>query len=269
MGHTRLGAIPKSRKWDSVVAIMLSDEPLSVDSSEAFDKWVRKVSAATLGAAQKGLQGAVKDIGLRYTFYLLTQLALASRQDGWQKRLEHLGIRLRNDATPFALATAMQQAIDDFLSENGRATDVSEIAQEAAGDALCRLLRRESVSLFGSGSPQIQQALFHLSTQSGFSRLGQLFFGGFMARFLNFYLSRATAGLVGGNRLSQVSDLSRFNEALQLHCEESAQIVRSFCGDWYSKTEYQEGIGLDNTSRFMAVALRKLSSELQIQAGAP
>jgi len=47
--------------------------------------------------------------------------------------------------------------------------------------------------------------------------------------------------------------------------EESARIVRDFCGEWYSKTEYEQGINLDNSSRFLAVAVRKLRSELEQQ----
>jgi hypothetical protein len=41
--------------------------------------------------------------------------------------------------------------------------------------------------------------------------------------------------------------------------------VQDFCGDWYSKTEFQHGIDLQNTSGFMAVALKKLQAELQKQ----
>jgi len=41
--------------------------------------------------------------------------------------------------------------------------------------------------------------------------------------------------------------------------------VRDFCGTWYSKTEHEQGINFENESRFLAVAMRKLSSELEQQ----
>jgi hypothetical protein len=50
-----------------------------------------------------------------------------------------------------------------------------------------------------------------------------------------------------------------------VHCDQSARIVRDFCGEWYSKTEYQKGIDLNNTSRFLAVAFNKLRTELKQQ----
>jgi hypothetical protein len=41
--------------------------------------------------------------------------------------------------------------------------------------------------------------------------------------------------------------------------------VRDFCGTWYSKTNYEQGINPENTSRFLAFALEKMRSELAQQ----
>jgi hypothetical protein len=41
--------------------------------------------------------------------------------------------------------------------------------------------------------------------------------------------------------------------------------VRDFCGEWYSKTEYLQGINLENTSGFIAVAIKKLRAEIKQQ----
>ena len=49
---------------------------------------------------------------------------------------------------------------------------------------------------------------------------------------------------------------------LSITAFKAARIVHDFCGEWYSKTEFREGIDLENTSRFLAVALRKLQAEL-------
>jgi hypothetical protein len=52
---------------------------------------------------------------------------------------------------------------------------------------------------------------------------------------------------------------------LRAHCNQSARIVRDYCGEWYSKTEYQKGINLKNTSGFLHVAFEKLRNELKQQ----
>src|SRR5690606_8324172 len=122
----------------------------------------------------------------------------------------------------------------------------------------------KSRTLFGEGSAEVQDAIREFSTKAGFRRLGHAFFGGFMARFLNFYLSRLVASQTSG-QFAGASQQIAFNEQLRTHCMQSAQIVRDFCGDWYSKTEMQQRITPENTTRVMAVDLDKLRAELKKQ----
>lgn len=259
MGHTRLGTLPKSRKWQNVVSLLLSAS--AADTPEN----VGAVAAKTLDAATTALEKGLADPGLKYTFYVLTQIVLAARAPDWRQQLKAAGITVADDSSLFDLTAGMQSAIDDYISRHGHATELSEMAQQAAGDALTSLAGTGSITLFGSGNRELQTAVRGLSTRAGFSRLGQAFFGRFLYRFLNFYLSRATAAHVGSEALPHIEDVSRFNAVLAIHCDQSARIVRDFCGGWYSKTQYYEGIDTDNTTRFMAVALRKLRRELDRQ----
>jgi hypothetical protein len=268
MGHTRLGAIPKTRKWNEVVAqvagvgLPRGDVPAAVDMAA--------IAAKTLDAAQNGLDRAVNDPGVRYTFYLLTQLALAARAPDWEAALGRHGIRLATDSTVFDFTVEVQDAIDRHLRQYpSRATDLSEMAQQSAGEAITSLAGRRTESLFGGSGADVKDAMRSLSTQKGFGELGQRFFGRFIARFLNFYLSRVTAAQLGKPRLQDLGDVAQFNDALRTHCDQSARIVRDFCGAWYSKTEYEQGINLENASAFLAHAMRKLRSELEQQKAEP
>jgi hypothetical protein len=213
------------------------------------------------------LAKASDDAGVRYTFYLLTQLALASRQSDWRAALKEHRITLSDQSSVFDLTAEVQGAIDRYVGGTAvGTTDLSEMAQQAAGEALTSLLAPHIPNMFGEAdSKALKNALRTLSTKSGFGQLGQRFFARFVARFLNFHLSRATAAGLGTPRLQNLGHIGEFNEALTTHCEESALIVRNFCGDWYSKTEYEHGIDLANSSRFLAVAVKKLRSELQYQ----
>jgi hypothetical protein len=265
MGHTRLGSIPKSKKWSVVVKIVTSNPGESSSPHSATSTSIDNIATQTLDAAQGGLDAAINDLGLRYTFFLLTQIALASREDDWQQRLQKIGIKIPDDATLFDLTSEMQTAIDDFLFSHNHSTDIGEMAQKAAGEAVSILAMPKSVSLFGSDLEQVKIAIKDLSTKKGFSVLGQKFFGLFMAQFLNFYLSRITATAINGAVIQQIGDISHFNETLRIHCEQSARVVYDFCGEWYSKTEFQKGIDLNNTSGFIAVAIKKLQAELNQQ----
>ncbi len=264
MGHQRLGTIPKTKPWNAVVKKVTGGGGASTATvSPTTD--VPKIAALTLRAAEVGLNEAVNDEGLRFTFYQLTQIVLAAREDDWQAGLAEQDLHLSPKASLFDLTSEVQRTIDEHVRRHGRATAISEMAQQAAGEAIASLAAPRTTTLFERDRGVLQDALRELSTKAGFAKLGQRFFGCFMARYLNFYLSRISAGQVGGKRLADCGDLSAFNEALGAHCQQSAAIVRDFCGEWYSKTEFQRGIDLTNTSGFMAVAVRKLQAELRAQ----
>jgi hypothetical protein len=252
MGHQRLGTIPTSQKWTEVVEKVARGGPEGTATHH-----VPEIAKRTLEAAEAGLQRAVDDEGLRFTFYLLTQLVLAAREDDWRQRLDDLGIHLTDDSSLFDFTAQVQRVIDDHLDARGGPTDISEMGQQAAGEALALQAGPQATTLFGSGEAELKDAVRGLSTKVGFARLGQRFFGCFIARFLNFYLSRITP--------AKVEDPTAFNEGLQTHCHETARIVQQFCGDWYSKTEFQQGISLENTAGFLAVVVQKLQAELQQQ----
>jgi hypothetical protein len=263
MGHTRLGTVPKTQQWREIVGHFTGSTLTGDVASRATS--VRTIATLTLNATEEGLNKATADSGVRYTFYLMTQVALASRTSGWEDTLRDFGIKLGADATVFDLTAQLQAAIDGYVrSGPGGATDLSEIAQQSAGEAIASLTGPRTVDLFASGA-DVRDHVRSLSTKKGFGQLGQRFFSSFIARFLNFYLSRVTADAIGGPHLRDLGDVAEFNRSLRVHCDQSARIVRDFCGEWYSKTQYQKGIDLENTSRFLAVAFRKLRSELRQQ----
>jgi hypothetical protein len=266
VGHTRLGKLPKSQKWQDLVRRIAGSSLTGGGLSAA--SYVEAIAAQTLDASREGLDNAKHDSGVLYAFYLLTQVTLASRSANWEEALARHEIHLTRVSTVFDLTSEIQAAIDRHVGRSSSgATDLSEMAQQSVGEALMSLAEPRTADLFGGGSDEVRKAVRSLSTRKGFGELGQRFFGRFVARFLNFYLSRATAASLGGPRLPDLGDVSDFNRALRTHCDQSARIVRDFCGEWYSKTAYEEGINPENASRFLAVAVKKLSSELEQQGG--
>src|SRR5271165_6183814 len=123
MGHTRLGEIPKTRKWKEVVQ-QVAGLGITGNVAPAASN-IGAIAAGALDAAQKGLDKAAEDPGVLYTFYLLTQVALASRTSDWAGALDKHGIRLSNDGTVFDLTAEVQGAIDRYISRKpAGATDL-------------------------------------------------------------------------------------------------------------------------------------------------
>src|SRR2546423_14214045 len=147
---------------------------------------VNIIAAQTLKAAKATLARASDDAGVRYTFYLLTQLALASRNPDWEGALSQHGIVLSEQSSVFHLTAQVQGAIDRYIGATTvGATDLSEMAQQAVGEALTSLLAAHTPSIFDDAdNKNLKIALRPLSTKRGFGQLGQRFFARFVARFL-------------------------------------------------------------------------------------
>ena len=68
MGHQRLGDIPKSQKWATVVASVASGGG-GLGGGGSSGGYVADVADRTLDAAAAGLERAIGDEGLRFTFF--------------------------------------------------------------------------------------------------------------------------------------------------------------------------------------------------------
>lgn len=68
MGHVRLGNLPRTRKWQQVIALIEGGAGTA------------QIVNATITAAEQGFTLAAEDKGLVETIWLLTQLAPCSEE---------------------------------------------------------------------------------------------------------------------------------------------------------------------------------------------
>src|SRR6185437_5352570 len=271
MGHQRVGSVPKTKKWTSVVEKITGGGAGAGTQSGTSDSFktpaVADVAREILVAAEEGLLDVKNDSGFRYTVYLLTQVVLAARQEDWLTGLGGLGIHLDATATVFDLTGEVHRVIEEHRKRHRGSATIGEMAQQAAGDASTFLAKDNAITLFGSGRDELQEAVKKLSTKAGFSDLGQRFFGNFTARFLDFYASRIVPKQAGQPGFKTAGDFGEFRQALFDHCHQSAKIVHDFCGQWYSKTEWEKGIDQQNIVGLVSHAIDKMRDELKIQRG--
>jgi len=134
VGHTRLGQLPKTQKWNELVEKIMGAGLAGRFVGPEF--YIDTIAAETLEASQQSLARAARDSGVAYTFYLLTRIAQASRSKYWERDLANLGIHLTSDSTVFDLTVEVQGAVDRHVrTRSAGATDLSEIAQQSAGAA--------------------------------------------------------------------------------------------------------------------------------------
>jgi hypothetical protein len=263
VGHIRLGDLPQTRPWKRVIE-MLGADPTAPD-----------VAAATLVASHKALHDAGRDPTLVRSFWLLTQLPLCARTSDFPRELETRGLTVSANPSLLELTGAFSEAIDAHARKGGMKTDLSEMAQMAAAEALVSSVSREVPRLFGTDAKDVQNALARFSTRKGFAALARAYFSRLTERFLLYHLSRELSNHVGANRsFADVNEHLEFRKALTLHCEETSVIVEQYASDWYSKTNFEErptGITEKHVSKFLGYAFRKVRAELgkRGQGGGP
>jgi hypothetical protein len=253
MGHVRLGALPKSRKWNQVV----DELRLGVD--------IVAVAATAANAAEASLQAASNDPAFLHSFWLLTQIPLAARGPDFAHHLRGLGVQVPDQPSLMDVVAAISGAVDRYAREQGGRTDLGEMAQMAAVESLAALVGPDLPSLFKPGPGEVQRAIGRFAGGDRFSALAREFFARLTQRSLDYFLSRELGRHIGaGERFSDDAARSRFDDALDRHCREASRIVEAFAGGWYGKNVYQ-GTGLtpDAIRRFAPVAFKKIRAELR------
>ena len=252
MGHLRLGNLHKTRRWTQVVGML--------DSGAATED----IASKSLHAGENAFAEAAHDTGFKYTVWLLTQVTLAAREEDFPGRLAKIGLDVPEHPGLFDILGAFTKHVDSHLDKQKARTDISEMCQLAAVEALSEECLERSRTLYGTTPETVRDAFKELSTKKNFAFLVRDFFSRFTYRYLNYFLSREVPKHVGlTESLPNIDAHTSFNEALALYCRQSAEIVREFAGGWYSKAAYETGITQDDAGRFAFVALGKLASELK------
>ena len=246
MGHIRLGRLPRTRKWQEVVALV------ETGADTAF------VAAATLDASKRGFDDVASDPALVHSFWLLTQLPLCARRPDFVEELSRIGVSVRPEPTLMELVGCFSDAVDDHIHLEGGRTDLGEMAQMGAAETLASVLGQRTATLFGATPEDVRRELARLGTPTNFSVMARDFFARLTERYLNYFLSRELS-----NKLQTVESNRQFREALALHCKQASKIVERFAADWFSKANYRGGITRKKAAGFIGHAMTKLGAELQ------
>jgi hypothetical protein len=257
MGHTRLGDLPRTRKWQDVVSLI------------AGGAGAAQIANGLIRAADRGLQLATEHKALVEAFWLLTQLPIAAKERDLAAALRERGLRLADSPGLMDVVAAVSEAVDERLPNNAGRTDLGEMAQAAASEAIVQVVTERTQSLFGTTPEDVKTGLARLGTVKQFGAFARQFYARLTEKVLQYYVSRATASHVGGQelRFPTLAAKAEFDKALALHCREASKIVETFAGEWFSKTKWvNEGMSRDDAARFAHVAMRKMVDELKAGA---
>jgi hypothetical protein len=257
VGHHHLLRIARTREWLEVIALITGDGT------------VEDIAAATSKAAERSMIDAAADPGVRYAFWLLTQIPLAARKQDFAGELRILGLEVSSHPSLVEIAAATMDALDREVSRSRGRSDYGELAQLSAAESLHAVAGRELPDLLSSDSDRVRAALAGLATVNQFAVLSREFFARLTRRHLNYYLSRELSNHVGSERrFHSIREHRAFEEALDGHCREASRIIKEFSGQWFSKHNFEGGIDPAKAGRFVHVAAKKIRDELRHRRGA-
>ena len=254
MGHTIIGDLPKSQRWQVVATLLQSPE---VDPAD--------VAAATVAAAERRLVTLRRDPSLTYGFWLLTRLASAARGPDFLTDVAQLGVPAQPDDTVLTFIARVHDHARVELNRYPESGPYGEIASLALRGALAETVGTAGRSLFGSSLEDLEGAFRRHSTAAQFGELAHRYFTVVYARTLRFYVDRAlSTSIRPGGGLASVADARAFGEALDRHARQSARIVERFGAEWFVKHHWGSdgAISREEAGRFTAHALTKLRKEL-------
>ncbi|MCK9264500.1 MAG: hypothetical protein M0R18_11875 [Deltaproteobacteria bacterium] len=253
MGHIRLGNLPRTQKWQQVVALIEGGAGTA------------QIANATITAAEQGFKLAAADKGLVETIWLLTQLPLAARSDNFGQALQSAGLEVSDAPGLMEVVGAFSDAIDKKLTNNGGRTDLGEMAQMAASETITQIIGSRTQSLFGTNSDDVKNAFSKLATNKQFSIFARDFFARLTNRCLDYFVSKAVSHHVGeGKRFRTLAQQGEFTKALGTHSREASKIIEEFSGGWFSKTNWEKkGISRKDAAGFAHVAIKKIVAELK------
>jgi hypothetical protein len=253
MGHIRLGNLPRTRKWQQVIALIEGGAGTA------------QIANATITAAENCFKMVAEDKGLVETIWILTQLPLVAKSDNFGQALQSIGLDVSNSPSLMEVVGAFSDAIDKKLKNNGGRTDLGEMAQMAASETMAQIIGSRAQSLFGTTSDDVKDAFSKLATNRQFSIFAREFFARLTNKCLDYFVSKAVSHHVGeGRRFRTLAQQGEFSKALGTHSREASKIIEEFSGGWFSKTNWEKkGISRKDAAGFTHVAMKKIVAELK------
>jgi hypothetical protein len=255
MGHTIVGDLPRTRRWNRVFDLL-----------QASEVSPHLVADATVRAAGSRLDLLRGDPSLAYCFWVLTRIAAAARGPDFATDTERLGIAVVPSDHALTLIARVNDRVREELRQWPQSGPFGELAANALRLSLTDTLGAQHLSLFGSTTEDIAHAFRQHSTASQFGELATRFFGTYTAQILRYYVDRALpAAITPDGGLRSLADLSSFQTALDRHARESAQIIDLFATQWWVKHQGITGepISREEAAGFSTHTLRKVRSELE------
>jgi hypothetical protein len=254
LGHERVGYLPKSKKWHSIVA--------AISAFSNSNNNVSEISRQTTMHVRSKFTNIEADSGVQSAYEFLVMLSLLPRRENWNEYTSSLGIQLKENFNLIELA----QSAKNYVQKHQRSKEYSAFASQALIDTISEWATRNNKqpTLFFDKPDNPIETWSKTATGSGFCEISRMFFSRFTERYLKYFLERQA--VIGMDNIFEVSafntNLERYVDDISKHAFETSKITESFAAGWYNKNVKGALPTRKKIRGFLAVAFGKINSEL-------
>lgn len=254
MGHERIGYLPRSKKWSSIVE--------DIGSYSTNNDNIAQIAQSTTRNVRTRFNRIGNDEGVIAAFKFIILLSQSTKQSNPYNFLSDYEINLPANFNIFDLA----QSVQDFISKNESSKEYATFAKQSMIDAISEWSKKNQLQqylVFNENSSPFE-IWRKASTGAGFCELSRTFFSSFTERYLKYFLEREASYQINNlfDRVNFNNQLEKHIDLISKHAFETSKIAQSFSAGWYNKNT-KKGLPADETIRgFLSFTFQKLNSEL-------
>lgn len=230
MGHQLFRNPPTIREWSEILTL--------IDKGAGIEQ----ISNLTLRTCETEFHDCRNDRGVQRATYLLLNIPFAVETDDSASQLRDLGIFVTDNGCFFEFLGAVQINLDQLIQHKGPKSDLDEMAQQALIETFAHFNQPEigeglfeGIALEGK-ELSWQERLASFAQPQNFSVLARRFFGRFLFRSLDYFLSRTLYQYRNvTDRFAYLGDERDYTERLEKHCFKCAEILHPFTNEWHFK----------------------------------
>lgn len=253
MGHERVGALPKSKRWRAVVEAISACEHGDI-------KDVAEVAERTLQNVKSRFSRIHKDRGVQAAFAYL--VALASEHLPSTRGLCSPKINLNENPSPVSIT----KQLGEWIIEHGGLKEYAEVAYRAGADTIGEWTRSQTrQGLLFDKATLAENIWSNSANANGFCQIARSFFAHFTERYMRYFLEREASA-----QLTSIDSREKFNLRLHEHIQDVSQhafeiskITQSFAAGWFNKHARTHRPSDKEVEGFLAIAFGKIQEELQ------
>ena len=259
MGHERVGALPRTKKWRDVVAQMSDFSGSEVDAAA--------IASAILLNVKSQFSKIHSDNSVIAAFQFLVALAKSGSSEQLSGSSFLPSIDLEVSSTPLKIIGQLRSWV---VAQDG-SREYADIATKASADAISLWSASQSMqgNLFTSpGDPR--EIWERANNAAGFCEISRLFFSKFTERYLNYFLEReASASMASVTERDQLAYTLRDHiDGVSKFAFETSRITQSFAAGWFNNHARNRYPSKEESRGFLNVAFGKMREELRREANA-